>query len=169
MPAPPTLDEIDLGKRKRRIEFQPIVPFWAYFVIAALWMLLIGGGGIMIPFGASGDGLTLAILLLVAGVLIMLAEILLIGVMWFFRGEKLLVFADGICYERAGNQECYRWKDIKKIVWYSSDPRVYWLYFKSGRKVSVSLLGGVPEDDWSWLRGQLEKKLPDKFVDEVRW
>jgi hypothetical protein len=163
---PPTLDEVDLGEEKRRIEFQPIVPLWGYFVIAALWMVMICGGGILILFGAAGDGLTLAILLLVVGGLIMLSEVLLIGVMWFFRGEKLLVFKDGVCYERAGNQECYRWKEITKIVWYSADPRVYWLYFKSGRKVCLSLIGGVPEEDWSAFRRMLEKKMPDKFVDE---
>ena len=97
----------------------------------------------------------------------LLGDVILFAVMVYFDGQRLLVFSDGVCFEWKSLQECYRWKDVDKIVHFSSDPRVYWLYFKNGRKVCVSLLGGVAENDWRTLRRLLEKKIPDKFVEEV--
>ena len=100
------------------------------------------------------------------GGLLLLCALVMAGIKVYSMNERILVFADGICWEHWSTQECYRWKDIDKVVWYSSEDGVYWLYFKSGRKIVVSVLGGVPAKDWRSLRKLLEKKVPNKFVDE---
>ena len=166
MPTPPTLDEIDLGDEKRRIEFPPFLSIWVYFGMAAFWLLLIVAGLGMIPFRAAEHAVTLIIILILAAFFILLADVGLAGVGWYFSGQKLIVFADGVCHERRGQQECYRWKDVKKVVYYTRTPGVYWLHFKNGRKVSVSVLDGITEKEWSAVRRLLERKIPDKFVDE---
>lgn len=167
MPAPPTLDEIDLGEEKRRIEFPPFLGIWVYFLFAGFGLLLIIAGVGMIPFRIGGENtVTLIILLILVGSFILLAAFGLAGVGWYFSGQKLIAFADGVCHERRGIQECYRWKDVKKVVYYTSTPGVYWLYFKNGRKVSVSVLDGISEKQWGGMRRFLERKIPDKFVDE---
>jgi hypothetical protein len=165
VPTPPDLD-IDLGKEKRRIVWPPFLPIWSYFVIGAVGFVLIGGGVGMIPFRSGEHAVTLIIILILCGCFFLLGAGGLAAVGWFFSGERLYVFTDGVCYERRGGRDCYRWKDIEKVVYYSNNPGVYWLYFKNGRKVSVSVLDGINKKDWNAVREYLERKIGDKFVDE---
>jgi len=170
MPAPYKLDEIDLGPQKREIIYGTGSVLW--IVAMVIMGLLSCGAGIGIfGFGQGGrpgtdDTKVVIILTLAGGALMFLLAIMMTAIKICSMNERILVFKDGICWEHWSTQECYRWKDIEKIVWYSADTRVYWLYFKSGRKVVVSLLGGVKENDWAAFRRLLEKKVPDKWVDE---
>lgn len=166
MSSPPTLDDVDLGKEKRRIIWPPFLGTWVYFAVGAFALLLIGGGLAMIPFRSAEHAVTLIIILILCGFFVLATDGMLFGVGWYFSGERLYVFTDGVCYERRGTQECYRWKEIEKVVYYTSNPGVYWLYFKNGRRVAVSVLAGIKEKDWLGVREYLERKIPEKFVDE---
>lgn len=171
MPKPPTLDEIDLGKEKRRIEFDPGFG-WGYVIAAAVIAFISCGAGVgIVGYGMTGgragtnDNTVMAIIGFGFGSFLLLLAILMAVARVYFSNERLIVFKEGICWQHHSKQECYRWKDIEKIVEYPATPGVYWLYFKAGRKIPVSVLS-VDDDDWQMLRNLLEKKVPSKFVEE---
>src|ERR1700733_11756650 len=138
--SPPKLKEIDLGQELRRIEFQPIVSVWLYLGFAAFGVVSILVGIGVIPIGGGRPGMndteTMKWLGLGLGGGLLIVDGVLFAAMSYLDGQQLRIFAGGVCWEWKNRQECYLWKDVRKIVHFSSDPRVFWLHFDSGRKVA---------------------------------